>query len=174
MHIADQNDQEAFARFEQRSAMGTAAWRLLLPPVSVKRKVTVLVFDQFVGSTLPTLIQAATDNNTSVIAIEARDFSAETAEGRVMALIRMSKQSIIKFKGSLWARERSQACIVFGATGDEVHMRISHQGKLRLYEGLPQGYAAEGIQNAASRLLQFMAANDDAPTCQLHYRFPAL
>lgn len=174
MQIVHQSDDEAVARFQQRTAMGTAAWRLLVPPVSVKRRVTVLVIDQFVGSTLPTLIQASADNNTSVIAIEARNFSEDNAESRIIALIRASKQSVIKFQGSLWSRERGQACIKFGTPGEEVHMRISHQGKLRMFECLPQGDVSLGMQNAASRLLQLMAANDDTPTCQLHYRFPAI
>lgn len=168
------NRQEDLARLDKRGAIGAAAWQMLMPPVSVKRKVTVLVMEQFMPSSLPTLVQASADNDTSVIAIEAGDFSIDTAEGRVIALVRTSKQSIIKFKGSLWSGERGQAYVVFDPTGDPAHMRISHQGKLRLYEGLPQGHVEAGMQHAAARLLRLIAANDDTPGCQLGYRMPAL
>lgn len=171
---AHQVEQQAFVRLEERQSMGTAAWRLLMPPVSVKRKVTVLVMDEFVGSSFPTVIQASTDNNTSVIAIKARDFCPDTAEGRVIALVRLSKQSIIKTKGSLWSNERGQACVVFDVAGNPCHMRISHQGKLRLFDGPPKGDLEGGIRTAAARLLKHMAANDDTPGCRLNYRLPAI
>lgn len=87
---------------------------------------TILILDEFVDTSLATLMQAADDNRTSVMAIEARDFSPETVTGRLMALARVGAHSVIKFQGGRWAGARGQACIVFHDEKDRARMRISH------------------------------------------------
>jgi hypothetical protein len=168
----DAEDAEAIARLDLRGELAKAAWRLLMPPVAAKRKVTILAVDQFNAATFATVLQSASDNDTSVIAIEARDFSPETAQGRVMAMARIGKQAVCKFKGSLWAGERGQACIVFHEEGQHARMRLSHSGDLRILEGSPAGDFKAGVQMAATRLLAHAKSGEEVPGCSTNYRLP--
>lgn len=164
--------EEAEARLEMRGRLGKAAWRLMMPPVSIKRKVTILIFDQFNGETFPSILRASVDNRTSVIAIEARDLSPDNAEQRVMALVRLGQQSVIRTHGSLWAGERGQACVVFHPGENPTRVQIGHHGKLRILEGGPTSDFAAGVRCAAERLLHYAEANDNVPTAATRQRMP--